>query len=512
MLAATPIADAPPTVIRPFHGPADTVREMIRAIVGPRGEQSTLVRGVKDHIIREIQPKDYLSEILAVRFYVHEHCKYSNDALGVEQVQDPERLCDQIIKYGKAVADCFEQGTLVLKKGHVLAPVESLSVGDKIWGLNEWVEVEGVVFKGIQEITSVLLNNGSSLRLTADHHVYVAECPRHGNRTPGSECSCPQDERREVRMRVSELQAGMALVTPKRLPFGEGDLDPDRALVEGLFVADGWVGLKSHRSHNINEFSISGQDGCPKEEQKRIVKEIAERYGYETRWHRKSIAVKDHDWALRMQQMGHLARNKHLLSLNLDEAAAAATLRGVMADSGKNTNGPGRTFTTSSRELWAQVRVLHKMFGVTCGFRYIENHGGLGQHPIWRLNTRSRSEETTDGRTEKTLRIKRIDHEVAEAPVWDIQTTDHHVYLPEHDVTVSQCDDISTLMGCLCRQLGRETEIVIVGFGRQGSYSHVFVRVKEPKSGTWIVLDPVAGTDEASMLRRVTTHQIWKLP
>ena len=113
MLAATPIADAPPTVIRPFNGPADTVREMIRAVVGPRGEQSTLVRGVKDHIIRDVQPKDYLSEILAVRNFVHEKCKYSNDALGVEQVQDPERICDQIIKHGKAVCDCDDIATLM---------------------------------------------------------------------------------------------------------------------------------------------------------------------------------------------------------------------------------------------------------------------------------------------------------------------------------------------------------------------------------------------------------------
>lgn len=113
MLAATPIADAPPTVIRPFNGPADTVREMIRAVVGPRGEQSTLVRGMKDHIIRWVQPKDYLSEILAVRNFVHEKCKYSNDALGVEQVQDPERICDQIIKYGTAVCDCDDIATIM---------------------------------------------------------------------------------------------------------------------------------------------------------------------------------------------------------------------------------------------------------------------------------------------------------------------------------------------------------------------------------------------------------------
>lgn len=112
-LAATPIADAPPTVIRPFNGPADTVNAMIAAIVGPRGEQSTLVRSLKDHIIREVQPKDYLSEILAVRNFVHEKVKYSNDALGVEQVTDPERQADQIIKYGKCVEDCDGIATLI---------------------------------------------------------------------------------------------------------------------------------------------------------------------------------------------------------------------------------------------------------------------------------------------------------------------------------------------------------------------------------------------------------------
>jgi len=113
MPEAVPIADNPPTVVRPFNGPADTVREMIRAVVGKRGEQSTLVRGMKDHIIRNVQPKDYLSEILAVRNFVHEKCKYSNDALGVEQVQDPERICDQIIKYGTAVCDCDDIATLM---------------------------------------------------------------------------------------------------------------------------------------------------------------------------------------------------------------------------------------------------------------------------------------------------------------------------------------------------------------------------------------------------------------
>jgi hypothetical protein len=81
---------------------------MIEMVKGDRGERSTLCRNLKDHIVRELVPKDYLGEILAVRNYAAEKIRYSNDALAVEQVQDPERLCDQMVKYGKAVADCDE--------------------------------------------------------------------------------------------------------------------------------------------------------------------------------------------------------------------------------------------------------------------------------------------------------------------------------------------------------------------------------------------------------------------
>lgn len=71
------------------------------------------------------------------------------------------------------------------------------------------------------------------------------------------------------------------------------------------------------------------------------------------------------------------------------------------------------------------------------------------------------------------------------------------------------CDDIAVLMATMALQVGREAEFVVAGFGEPGQYSHVFARVKEPRSGTWIVLDPVAGSDVASMLKRITTYEVW---
>lgn len=108
-----PIADDPPTRMGPFSGPDDTLRLMIELALGDRGERSSMVRSLKDHIVRKVQPKDYLGEILAVRYYVAEKIRYSNDALGVEQVQDPQRMAEEIIKYGNAVADCDDIACMI---------------------------------------------------------------------------------------------------------------------------------------------------------------------------------------------------------------------------------------------------------------------------------------------------------------------------------------------------------------------------------------------------------------
>jgi hypothetical protein len=79
-----------------------------------------------------------------------------------------------------------------------------------------------------------------------------------------------------------------------------------------------------------------------------------------------------------------------------------------------------------------------------------------------------------------------------------------------HGVTAADCDESALLLATMWRQIGREVEYVTVGFGLPGSYSHVFPRVKEPKSGAWIVGDTVAGSLEDKMLSRVTTWKAWR--
>ena len=40
-------------------------------------------------------------------------------------------------------------------------------------------------------------------------------------------------------------------------------------------------------------------------------------------------------------------------------------------------------------------------------------------------------------------------------------------------------------------------------------YSHVFAQAREPNTGRWITLDPVAADRTKSMLRRVKAAKVW---
>jgi len=103
----------PPYRLSGFHGHPDTLKEMVRACQSTRGEQSLLVRRTAEEIIRQVQPKDYLGEILAIRYWVTEHIRYTSDPVHVEFVRDPQALLEEIAKHGVVTADCDEIALLI---------------------------------------------------------------------------------------------------------------------------------------------------------------------------------------------------------------------------------------------------------------------------------------------------------------------------------------------------------------------------------------------------------------
>lgn len=380
--------------------------------------------------------------------------------------------------------DCFPEGTLLLRDDFEFIPIEQIKVGDRIWGRDKWSTVTQKWAKGPLKVDAIELNTGSTVYLTPDHKVYVGSC-KHGGRCDQVQCQPPgkRAESFDQRILVKDLREGDTLLQPDRISFGDGDVDVDRMYVEGLALADGWAEPSKNPDLPHVRFRIGGRDGKRKEEQKHEVKAICERLGIPTKWHARYIEIQDREWASRLASLGSRARFKHLETINLNEGGAAAALRGLMADSTKNTRGNTRTYSTTSRALMLQVRVLHRMFGVMTSVRMLtpEQHGGAGKHPLWRVGQREAGA--------LHVNVRSIEREVRKVPCWDISTDDHYVYLPEHDVTVSNCDDHSIGLAAAMMSIGINAMIVGASYREPGDVpTHVYMAF-EDENGDWVYMD-----------------------
>lgn len=92
-------------------------------------------------------------------------------------------------------------------------------------------------------------------------------------------------------------------------------------------------------------------------------------------------------------------------------------------------------------------------------------------------------------------------------------------YVAVHELLLGKtpsldCDDMSALLAALLLATGAEARYVTVAFRNviyqgQRQYSHVFVQAKEPRTGAWVTLDPVAADKTANMINRVRAACFW---
>lgn len=76
------------------------------------------------------------------------------------------------------------------------------------------------------------------------------------------------------------------------------------------------------------------------------------------------------------------------------------------------------------------------------------------------------------------------------------------------------CDDMAATLAALGLAVGGNVRLVTVAFKNAffngtRQYSHVFAQALEPRSGLWIVLDPVAAEKTGEMMTRITAAAVW---
>jgi hypothetical protein len=96
----------------------------------------------------------------------------------------------------------------------------------------------------------------------------------------------------------------------------------------------------------------------------------------------------------------------------------------------------------------------------------------------------------------KNLVVTSISKDVETVPCWDISTSDHYVYLPEHDVTVSNCDDMCILLGSMLLSVGVPVMVVKQRWGLTDQ-EHVLIEAQDD-NGRWIPLDPSTNVPSGS--------------
>lgn len=369
---------------------------------------------------------------------------YREDPPGEENWKD----CLAVLKDGHG--DCLPLSTLVFRDDYKAVPLLALKPGDRILGDSAWTQVQENVITGEKQILAFKLSNGCTLRCSPEHRLF-----------------------RDVEGTVEEVQAhevrvGDDLVTAKSIPLQPSeDLawpsqlarlnEQDRAWLLGIFIADGWT--------DGPRASISGKDGKPKEAQKRKVETFMRDLGVATRWHDKYIAINDREIADFFSRCGKHAPEKHLESLRFaSEVAVRSVLEGLSADAsierrvGKTA---GMVYGTTSPQLALQLRVLYRMLGVSVSIRRVDEHGGLGDNPIYRVSPRLRTREGYAERREKKFaRVRSITDGGVEL-CGDITTDTGKFWLPESDVLVHNCDRLVCYRVAELRAAGIQAEPIV---------------------------------------------------
>lgn len=459
---------------------------VIRQIAMMRGRDARIARVVVGLLKRSgARPRQYGKQAAAI-------LKWVQDPENVYYVNEPgERLQDPVYTIKAGHGDCFAEDTLVLRRDFRLVPIQDIEVGDLIWGKDRWTAVVNRWEKGRLPVTEIELNNGSVVRLTEGHKVYVQSCCGPEEKGHGPQCAAKASQwaqcvtrygSKEVRLRVSELTEGMQLLQPEKIEQdGELWADSEGAWLSGAYIAEGW--------HEKSRVMISGKDGHWKEATKHRVKAYAEARGWAARWDKKYIAVNSVEAVAFCAEAGNGALNKRIPPHLLARADLGALDEGLKLDASQNTRGEGWTFSTVSKTLAVQYRVLQRMQGRSTSMRMVTEHGGYGTNPIYRVGVRN---PTTSG--DRRLVVKTLRRDAAEIPCYDIATDDHYVYLPEADCTVSNCDDQVILLAAMFESVGLPWKLVLSGRGPAGEKVRFIEGQPVPPGVAWTHIYCMVGT------------------
>lgn len=423
-----------------------------------------------------VPPKDTEAEIKALYAAITDPnspiaIRYTKDHVTVDQFTNPWKTLQ--LRGG----DCLPGETLLLTPNG-FKPIAEVRIGDIVMGDGQWVRVLNWWDKGVLPVRSIALSTGGVLACTDEHRLFVVP-PRRGGRIRGE----------AEALVAAEVEEGDHLLTAASIPEGTEALAAERAWLLGVYVADGWVEYGD--DGRPKRVRIAGKDGHPKEAQKRRIESICASMGIRTTWHERYITLTDPALAEEFGALGRHAHEKRLPHVNWTAKTAAAILSGLAADATVNDKGT-LTYSTTSETLALQIRVLHRILGERVNIHRVDDHGGLGTHPIYRCSV-IRPFHANGRRGAEFAIVKDIVGSDREMNVFDIAVEGQRFYLPEHDVVVHNCDDYVATLGAMLMSVGIPVRMTVVQAKGESTWSHIYLKAQSKNKlgqAYWMPLDP----------------------
>lgn len=401
--------------------------------------------------------------------------RYTSDPRGVDTYVD---IATTLAAGG---GDCFPVETLVLHEGGHMGPIGDVVVGDRIHDGEGFVEVLKTWDRGLKTIHALGLSNNSTLRLSDQHKVLRVPRTDYVNPVTGAVArnasSGVYGAAEEVR--VEELVVGADLLQPRAFAYGRQSLSPEDAFLVGLYLAEGCKTRKKPSEALGTWLSLAGIANSKGGREELVA--LLDGRGVKYQARERDIFVRVEQLpVLAEMDLGRTAIDKHLPHLDWDAPTVANIVRGLELDGGFATNGSTFVFSSISYELALQYRVLKRMQGFSTSMKRVDNHGGAGKNPIYRVTVRE------DHTQRPWARVRAIEIEDAQQPCVDIMTSSGRVYLPENDVIVRQCDDSTIFVCTLAESLGLSSIARVIS--QDGKYwAHVYPCIE--LGGKWVALD-----------------------
>lgn len=430
------------------------VRQLAVSIVSRRSRRHNNDNGDGGWAIPE---RDYWGEVKAIFNWMRANVRYIRDTSTIDTFATAMRTIEA---HG---GDCLPEGTLLVTPLG-LKPIEDIEVGDTIHDGKSWVKVEKKWDKGVLPVYRFKLNNGCTLSCTGDHDLLRVK--KENGETIVEETL------------AKDLRPGEDLFQPRDFECGTLSLNEHRAVIIGAYVAEGW-------SEEGGRWAIAGVPNG-KGLRERVLAS-ARALGIEVSESDRYIRFRAEDrWLI--AACGTRALNKALPPEAFSwDRETIGTVLGAMeqGDGGMSTSGTNMVYSTISPVLAVQYRVLKRMLGFSTSIKKLDDHGGLGTHPIYRVTVRE------DHRRRPWAKVKSISKSEVDLHCYDIKTTTGVIYLPESDVRTRNCDDYTIALGALLMSIGYSVRMKTIQTKDADDWNHIYLQVGLPpgKATKWRTLD-----------------------